>query len=375
MYSQRQPSLSYTLQYGDKLDTKNSLLQKENESLSHTWEDLSSIEFTTKKNISSEKDKRENDRLLNTSTSNNVVKNNKALRNSNDARNENESNELDNRKAIKNHCFAGNKNGTVDLDIFENSKEERESHSKEIKSPQATRKARSITEKNISEVIPSLRNKQNSSKESLVLKRNIKLAATPLQNRTIKSTLTRKTDTKQATRAFHNKTIEQESKLTTSIQNNTIDCNSQVLTRQPKVPVIDLGFGKAVQGVEQSRIKPSFTTFRNVWKASNLFREKRQKIIGTCNRGGSDCMFSLESMLPNRPVRAVREIEQRSKINEKNASICLNNEFSQELRRQSYKAKCCHHKGQVLPPICSCKKNGVATRKRDTLTNVFIDRK
>ena len=80
-------------------------------------------------------------------------------------------------------------------------------------------------------------------------------------------------------------------------------------------------------------------------------------------------------MLPNRPIHAVKDIEERSKMNEKNSSICLNNDFSQELRTQSYKAKCCHHKGQVLPPICSCKKNGVVTRKRDTLTNVFIDRK
>ena len=292
-YSQKHPLLSYPSDYGDKGNTNNSLLQKENETLSCTSQDLCSIEFTTKDNISFEKDKGGNNTLLNKSTSNDVVKNNEALGNNNYARNDNESDELENKSAIKNHSFAGNNDGTVKV-VFENNKEQTENHWNEIKSPQAKRKTRSITEKNISEVIPSSL-KQNSNKESLVLRRNIKLAVTPLQNHTIKSTLTRNIDTKQGTRAVHNKTIE--SKLTTTLtQNNTIDCNTQVITRQPTVPVIDLGFGKMVRGAEQSRMKPSFTTFRNVWKASNLFREKqRQKMIGTCNRRGSDGMFSLVS--------------------------------------------------------------------------------
>ena len=360
-YSQKRPSLSYTSDYGDK--------RKE------TSQDLCSMEFTRKDKISLEKGKGENNKLLNKSTRKNVVNDNEFLCKNNDSKNDNESDELDKVSAIKNDSFVSNNDGTVEVDIFENNRDERQNHWNEIKSPEAKRTARLFTQENISEVIPSSL-KQNSRKERLVLRRNIKLAVTPLQNHTTKSTLTRNTDTKQATSAVYNKSIGQEFKLTTSIQNNTIDCNTQLLTRQPTVPVIDLGFGKVARREEQSRIKPSFTTFRNVWKASNLFREKqRQKMISTCNRRGSDCMFSLESMLPNRPIRAVKEIKKWSKMNEKNASICFNNEFPQELRTQSYKAKCCHHKGQVLPPICSCKKNEVATRKRHTLTNIFIDRK
>ena len=78
-------------------------------------------------------------------------------------------------------------------------------------------------------------------------------------------------------------------------------------------------------------------------------------------------------MLPNRPIPAVREIEKWSKL--KGDSIHLNGDSSQELRTKSDKLyKCCHHTGELLPPICSCK-NKVVLRKHDTMSNIFIDRR
>ena len=92
-----------------------------------------------------------------------------------------------------------------------------------------------------------------------------------------------------------------------------------------------------------------------------------------------------ESMLPNRPMHAVKEIEKWSKAKEdprQSKNISSNSsEFridaSHELVKKTDKlSKCCsHHTGELLPPICSCKRNGVLIKQRDTLTNVFIDRR
>lgn len=97
-------------------------------------------------------------------------------------------------------------------------------------------------------------------------------------------------------------------------------------------------------------------------------------------------------MLPNRPTQAVREIDNWSKLKEhvtqwkgesvqskgdsyfKNTTAHLKTDSPLELRAKTSKLwKCCHHRGELLPPICSCKKNGVDLRRRDTLTDVVID--
>ena len=97
-------------------------------------------------------------------------------------------------------------------------------------------------------------------------------------------------------------------------------------------------------------------------------------------------------MLPNRSTQAVREIDNWSKLKEHvtqwksdsmqskgdsyfmNASAHLKNDLPLERRGKTGKlSKCCHHRGELLPPICSCKKNGIDLRRRDTLTDVVID--
>ena len=97
-------------------------------------------------------------------------------------------------------------------------------------------------------------------------------------------------------------------------------------------------------------------------------------------------------MLPNRPTQAVRGNENWSKLKGhvtqwkndspqlngishlKNGSAHLKNNSSLDLRAKTGKlSKCCHHRGELLPPICSCIKNGVDLRRRDSLTDVSID--
>lgn len=75
-------------------------------------------------------------------------------------------------------------------------------------------------------------------------------------------------------------------------------------------------------------------------------------------------------MLPHRPIQAAREIEKITKL--KDDSV-------QELRtktRKLSKSSCCHHRyrAELLPPICSCKKNGVQQGQGNT-ANVFINRR
>ena len=293
MYSQKPSSSRCTseLENKDKQNSNKSILsQSESARTCNAPEDVCSIKLTTQDNISLEKEEREDNRLLNKDLSSDMVKDKKFTADSN-ANSKNHSFtkvEENNRLAIKKDSFVKN-DRSKEVHIFKNNRGmaiERD-HLKRWNEPEVQlRTVCSTTEKNIS---------KDSIKESLVLRRNIRLAATPLQNHA--STLTRNVETKLATKAVHNKTIEQESKLTVT-PNHTIDCNTQVLTRQQTVPVIDLGFERVIRQAEQRGIKPSFTTFRNVWKASNLIREKqRQKKIGGKSNGrGSDGMFSLVSL-------------------------------------------------------------------------------
>ena len=145
------------------------------------------------------------------------------------------------------------------------------------------------------------------SKKTLVVKRNIKLAITPLQENMIKKNLTwkRNAEIKLTATSTQNKAMEQTTGLKQTLMSThseTIDSYDHVFTRPQTVPaVIDLSFGSAVCNgqTERSRIKSSFTTFKNVLKASNLFREKQKqkKIAMGTNRRVSDGVFTLVSVL------------------------------------------------------------------------------
>ena len=209
------------------------------------------------------------------------------------------------KNAPDNGYFLGNYyNGAIKMGINENSEESevenyRLKHRYYLKSSQSVREWGSNTEKDLSEDILGL----SSIKENSVSRRKIRFAITPLQNGNIKQTsslLKRNAEIKLAVTAPRNKAIEQIQAFkwaSTSTQNKTIGCDSQALSgrSQQTVPVIDVSFQKA----ERSRlVKPSFTAFTNVWKASNAFREKqRQRRISTGQRRGSDVMFSLVSFL------------------------------------------------------------------------------
>jgi hypothetical protein len=322
-YSEKEPSLRYSSECKEeerhKGNSRKSLLRNENAATYCTSEseNVCSIEFDT---VRLEKDKRKNnDSLPNKCEDfrNDVVKDNHFLRNNS---NEDTRNKKDSLTSYNEHVswdndyILGNNKRAVNVDIIENNKGSQIGrknlhlkHWNDLKSQQAERKPGPIAEKYVCEDISGLSLgslEQNSIKESSVLKRNIRLAITPLQNGSIKhnSALKRNTEIKPAVTPAQYKTMEQNtagSKLAvTSTHNKSMDCDNQLLSRQQTVPVIDLSFGKAVRHVEQSRIKPSFTTFRNVWKASNLFKEKqRQKRIGIASRRGSDGVFTLVSFI------------------------------------------------------------------------------
>jgi hypothetical protein len=308
-YLEEKHTPTYTLGYtSETQEDRHKENSKNNARTSSTSDSLNpcSIEFDAKDNISLEKNKRENNKgPLNKyeDFGNDVVKdkhflgnnNNEGKRRENDRLiNFNENIAWDNKNASKNDYCVANNDDTVKEDNSESQIERNKHHHlkhwNDFKSSQAEEKPGSIMEKSISKDISSLSldlQEQDSIKESLVLKRSIRLAITPLHKSTAShnAKLTWNTKMKLAVTPAHNKTMEHESKLAT--QNKTINWNNQVFTGQQTVPVIDLSFGKAVGQAEQHRMKPSFTAFRNVWKASNLFREKqRQKKIGS--RHGSD---------------------------------------------------------------------------------------
>ena len=199
--------------------------------------------------------------------------------------------------------FLGGVKDTIKTGINEDNKgrqseNHRLKHRYDLKSFLSARQSGSDAEKDLSEDILGL----SSIKQSSVLRRNIRLAVTPLQNSTIKQTssLKRNAEIKVAVTASENNPTEQTTAFkstSTSTQKRTIGCDSHVFNGRPQqtVPVVDLSF----QREEQSRlVKPSFTAFTNVWKASNAFREKqRQRKISTGRRHGSDVVFSLVSYL------------------------------------------------------------------------------
>ena len=206
------------------------------------------------------------------------------------------------KNVTENDYFLGSINDTIKMGINENKglqfENPRLKHRYDLKSSLSARESGSDAEKDLSEDILGL----SSIKQSSVLRRNIRLAVTPLQNSSIKQTssLKRNAEIKVAVTASENNPTEQTTTFkstSTSSQNKTIGCDSQVFNGRPQqtVPVIDLSFQRA----EQSRlVKPSFKAFTNVWKASNAFREKqRQRKISTGRRRGSDVVFSLVSFL------------------------------------------------------------------------------
>lgn len=202
----------------------------------------------------------------------------------------------------ENDYFLGSVNDTIKLGINEDNKgcqlQNDRLNRYDLKSSLSARESGSNAEKDLSEDILG----SSSKKESSVLRRNIRLAVTPLQNGTIKQTSSLKWNTEINVAAATSQNIATEQttafkRTSTSTQNRTIGCDRHVFTgrSQQTVPVIDLSFQRA----EQSRlVKPSFTAFTNVWKASNAFREKqRQRKISTGRRRGSDVVFSLVSFL------------------------------------------------------------------------------
>ncbi|XP_028406964.1 uncharacterized protein LOC114529378 [Dendronephthya gigantea] len=132
-------------------------------------------------------------------------------------------------------------------------------------------------------------------------------------------------------------------------QHRSIDCIDELGSRPHTVPVIDLSFGKTVGNAEQGITKPRYSAFKNVWKTSSLLREKQERLNkeseGSYNVNPG---FKIGNLLPSRYNFAVREMKERSMIS---------NDSTKKMRKKSEKLiKCCHHTGDLLPPICSCKK-------------------
>lgn len=106
-----------------------------------------------------------------------------------------------------------------------------------------------------------------------------RLDTTPLQNNTFRhhSPLKRNTQSTLAVTTTPIKKIPLITEPELAVESPHKINNNKVVTRKQALQVIDLSFGKRILHTEKSKTKPVLATFRNVWKTSNLFREKKRE--------------------------------------------------------------------------------------------------